>query len=76
MRRFINADGYASTGQGFGGYNMFAYCQNNPVMFVDPSGGLPKLFENLYVTFIEPISNLVKNVVKNWQKLESISSVY
>jgi len=24
--RFINADSYASTGQGFLGYNMFAYC--------------------------------------------------
>ena len=30
-RRFINADSYASTGQGFVGTNMFAYCNNNPV---------------------------------------------
>ena len=29
--RFINADSYASTGQGFLGYNMFAYCLDNPV---------------------------------------------
>jgi len=36
--RFINADVYTSTEQGFGGYNMFAYCQNNPVTFVDPDG--------------------------------------
>ena len=36
--RFINADGYVSTGQGVLGYNMFAYCGNNPVMSVDPSG--------------------------------------
>ena len=36
--RFINADGYVSTGQGLTGYNMFAYCGNNPVMRVDPSG--------------------------------------
>lgn len=33
--RFINADGYASTGQGFVGSNMFAYCNNNPVMYAD-----------------------------------------
>ena len=33
--RFINADGCASTGQGLIGYNMFAYCGNNPVMYVD-----------------------------------------
>ncbi|MFQ8807822.1 MAG: RHS repeat-associated core domain-containing protein [Oscillospiraceae bacterium] len=32
-RRFINADSYASTGQGFVGTNMFAYCNNSPVFF-------------------------------------------
>ena len=37
-RRFINTDGYVSTGQGLTGYNMFAYCGNNPVMRVDPNG--------------------------------------
>ena len=36
--RFINADAYASTGQGILGHNMFAYCGNNPVNRVDPSG--------------------------------------
>ncbi len=36
--RFINADGLVSTGQGFDGNNMFAYCGNNPVMRVDTSG--------------------------------------
>ena len=36
--RFINADGYVSTGQGITGYNMFAYCGNNPVNRVDPTG--------------------------------------
>ena len=36
--RFINADGYASTGQGFLGYNMFAYCLNNPILCADESG--------------------------------------
>ena len=37
-RRFINADTYASTGQGFVGTNMFAYCNNNPVIYADPTG--------------------------------------
>ena len=41
MGRFINADGYASTGQGIIGANMFAYANNNPVMLVDPSGTMP-----------------------------------
>ena len=36
--RFINADGYVSTGQGFVGNNMFAYCGNDPGDMYDPDG--------------------------------------
>ena len=36
--RFINADAFASTGQGLLGNNMFAYCQNKPTMYEDSSG--------------------------------------
>ena len=36
--RFINADSYTSTGRGYLGYNMFAYCNGNPVVYSDPSG--------------------------------------
>jgi len=36
--RFINADGHASTGQGIIGHNMFAYCLNNPVNYLDRDG--------------------------------------
>ena len=38
--RFINADVYASTGQGVLGSNMFAYCLNNPICGKDPTGTL------------------------------------
>ena len=38
LHRFINADSFASTGQGFTGTNMFAYCNNNPVIFDDHEG--------------------------------------
>ena len=36
--RFLNADAFASTGQGILGNNMFAYCSNNPVVRTDYSG--------------------------------------
>ena len=36
--RFINADGYVSTGQGIIGNNMFAYCGNNPINNNDNNG--------------------------------------
>ena len=38
LGRFLNADSYASTGQGFLGYNMFAYCGNTPVNCNDGTG--------------------------------------
>ena len=48
--RFINADGYVSTGQGLTGNNMFAYCGNDPVNYVDPNGKCRMLFGILRIT--------------------------
>ena len=36
--RFINADGLTTTGVGFDGNNMFAYCRNEPVARIDIFG--------------------------------------
>ena len=44
MCRFVNADGYASTGQGIKGNNMYAYCQYNPIMLIDQGGICPEGF--------------------------------
>ena len=45
IARFINADGYLSTGAtGLLSYNMFAYCENNPVMCSDPTGSTSMCF--------------------------------
>ena len=38
LKRFINTDGFVSTGQAFLGYNMFSYCLNNPTNYSDHSG--------------------------------------
>ena len=43
ISRFINADSYGSTGQGFLGTNMFAYCLNNPIIYVDSEGRMAEV---------------------------------
>ena len=42
MGRFINADAFTTTGQGLLGNNMFAYCNNNPIIYIDPEGACTK----------------------------------
>ena len=67
-RRFINADSYVSTGQGILGYNMFAYCGNNPVMRVDPNGEgwiLVALFVILVVVDIAVSANIGVVIASN-----------
>jgi RHS repeat-associated protein len=45
--RFVNADGYVSTGVGIIGNNMYAYCINSPVNYTDPYGMAPyRLFNS------------------------------
>ena len=36
--RFLSPDTILGANSGLLGYNLYAYCNNNPVMFVDPSG--------------------------------------
>ena len=56
--RFLNADGYVSTGTGMIGFNMYAYCNNNPVMGYDPNGNMiiynPRMFStmDLFMKFL------------------------
>ena len=59
--RFINSDGYISTGTGMLGYNMFAYCGNNPVNRVDPTGMFWKEIGNFFSKVWEGIKSWAKN---------------
>ena len=57
--RFLNADGYVSTGQGIVGNNMFVYCGNNPVNRADTTGMFFKeLFLNVYEIALSIIAKI------------------
>ena len=67
MGRFLSADAFASTGQGILGNNMYAYCQNNPVLFVDPSGCIiilaPDATEEQIEQYLRAIAYLKQSAV-------------
>ncbi len=39
--RFISADGYLPSGMGIISYNLYSYCNNNPIMYTDATGEFP-----------------------------------
>ena len=53
LRRFISPDSLSPFGKG--GLNAYAYCQGDPVNFVDPSGRFPAI--------MAPIRNIVTGVI-------------
>ena len=64
ISRFLNADAYASTGQGIIGNNMFAYCQNNPVANYDPSGhSSTSSIEQFFSEIFDILNRLIKTIV-------------
>lgn len=57
--RFISPDCYISTGQGMLGYNMYVYCNNNPINYIDVSGTM------LGLNMLSGITNtLAKTIAK------------
>ena len=53
--RFINADCMFIAGEdALNAANMYTYCNNNPVMFVDPSGLAPTAFDLFLAYFADP----------------------
>ena len=60
--RFINADGYISTGLDLLACNMFAYCYNNPVNYSDDNGNAPLLLIATIVLGIGLVTSAALNV--------------
>ena len=63
--RFINADGFVTTGQGILSHNMYAYCMNNPMMFSDPSG-CAALSTILFVLGYLAVDAIVTAIIMNY----------
>ena len=61
MCRFINADGYVTTGQGVTSFNMFAYCGNNPVNRADDTG---YSWWSAIKNGVKKVCNTIKKAVK------------
>ena len=55
--RFINADAFTTTGQGFTGNNMFSYCNNNPVNCVDPLG-------SSWMSIFDEIKKKIRSIIR------------
>ncbi len=64
--RFMNADVYADTAQGVVGTNMFAYCNNNPIMLIDPDGtDAVSNFLEIFSNAINVVLSVLKNILGN-----------
>ena len=75
-RRFINADVLFIAGCYLTAANMFAYCNNNPVMFVDPDGmaGIPAEIGRTGLNVFNFVSFIVDSVVSIAQTLRVYNS--
>ncbi|MBE6939730.1 MAG: RHS repeat protein [Ruminococcaceae bacterium] len=71
MGRFINADGYISTGQDLLGNNVFAYCCNNPVSRMDDGGEFWHLIVGAVVgVAVKYASDVVSNIASGKKGLD------
>ena len=70
--RFLNVDGYISSGSGLLGQNMFVYANNNPIMFSDPTGEFPWLIIGIVAVAAVVIPTVVNHIVNavNYSKID------
>ena len=50
VRRFLNVDSQLAGTAQVQGYNLFAYCLNNPIMMIDKTGNWPKWVDGVLTT--------------------------
>ncbi|MBQ7380030.1 MAG: RHS repeat-associated core domain-containing protein [Clostridia bacterium] len=77
--RFLNADGYINANGDLIGFNMYAYCSNNPVMYTDPKGTWPQWLTDYWnntVTWfndniVQPVTTVINNVKEDVQNFDT-----
>ena len=72
--RFLNADClFITNGDALSGSNMYAYCRNNPVMRIDPTGMADNPIVNaiLFFTFIAPVYYMITQTVNSFSLSDS-----
>ena len=74
--RFLNADGYAQTGQGLLDKNMFAYCGNNPVNRRDGNGNAWKDVKKWFSKRWNAFKNFVGNTWSADNQIENTDYIY
>lgn len=70
--RFINADAYVTTNVGsILNSNMFAYCENNPIMLVDQDGGVPVIIAGALIGgLVGAVSGALSSALQGGDKSE------
>ena len=56
------------------GYNLFAYCQNNPVNMSDPGGNWPSWATKAFNTIKRVVTNTVNKVKQTIKKVNNFVS--
>ncbi len=76
-RRFLNADGYFQSGGSILDANMSAYCRNNPITFIDPTGTKCSTHDPYYVPNCFACSPTWREFVKDrYSWIKSIDPTY
>ena len=71
--RFINADSLLIAGDYLQGTNMFAYCLNNPVMYVDPTGHANEELAADIITVIACLCYIGEYAKRNGKDINAVS---
>ena len=69
--RFLSADGYVNANGDLIGFNMYAYCSNNPVMYTD-EGGESIIATVLVSAFISASCDVIFQLAANGCDIENI----